>query len=282
MLDSILETIAQWAIAHGIKITAIVIATWIILRILRTIIRRLLKSIIGKTYKVRDGLAMEKRTATLESVFYSTVKIVVWIIAVMMIIPEFGVNIGPILAAVGVAGLAFGFGAQYLIRDLIAGLFIILEDQYRKGDSIKVGDIAGTVEEINLRKTVIRDIDGVEHHIPNGEIKITSNRTKLWSRVNLEIGVSYDTDLDKAIGVLNEVGEKMAKDKDWKDVITEAPQTLGVNEFADSAIIIKVSGQTKPGEQWNIARELRKRIKKAFDKEKIEIPFPHRVIIEKK
>ena len=282
MLNTILQTVIQWSLGHGIKILAIIIVVWIILRILKTIIHRVIKSVIGKTYGIRDGVAVEKRTATLETVFYSTVKIVIWVIAVMMIIPEFGVNIGPILAAVGVAGLAFGFGAQYLIRDLIAGLFIILEDQYRKGDSIKVGDVAGTVEEINLRKTVIRDIDGVEHHIPNGEIKIASNRTKLWSRINLEIGVSYDTDLDKVIRVLNKVGKEMAKDKDWKGVIIEAPEAIGVNEFGDSAIMIKVLGKVKPGEQWGTARELRKRIKEAFDKEKIEIPFPHRVIIQKK
>jgi len=281
MIDSLFQAITQWSLEHGIKIVAIFVAALIILRILKSIVRRVIKSAVEKTYEVRDGVALEKRTATLEGVFYSTIKIAVWIIAVLMIIPEFNINIGPILAAVGIAGLAFGFGAQYLIRDLIAGLFIILEDQYRKGDVIKVGDISGKVEDINLRKTVLRDIDGVEHHIPNGEIKIASNRTKLWSRINLEIGVSYDTDLDKAIKVLNKVGVEMAKDKDWKNIITEAPKALGINEFADSAIIIKVLGQTKPGEQWNAARELRKRIKVAFDKKKIEIPFPHRVIIQK-
>jgi len=281
MFDSIIQNIIHWSVTHGIKIVVILVAALIILRILKSIVRRVIKSVVKKTYEVRDGIALEKRTATLEGVFYSTIKIAIWIIAVLMIIPEFNINIGPILAAVGIAGLAFGFGAQYLIRDLIAGLFIILEDQYRKGDVIKVGDISGKVEDINLRKTVLRDIDGVEHHIPNGEIKIASNRSKLWSRINLEIGVSYDTDLDKAIKVLNKVGKEMAKDKDWEDIITEAPQALGVNEFADSAIVIKVLGQTKPGEQWNIARELRKRIKVAFDKEKIEIPFPHRVIIQK-
>jgi small conductance mechanosensitive channel len=282
MFNTILQTTIQWSLNHGIKIIAIIIATLIILRILKAVIRRLIKSVITRTYGIRDGVAVKKRTATLESVFYSTVKMVIWVIAIMMIVPEFGINIGPILAVVGVAGLAFGFGAQYLIRDLIAGLFIILEDQYRKGDSIKVGDIAGTVEDINLRKTVIRDVDGVEHHIPNGEIKIASNRTKLWAKINLEIGVAYDTDIDKVIKVLNKIGEEMAKDKDWKDNIIEAPKALGVNEFGDSAIIIKVSGKVKPGEQWGIPRELRKRIKQAFDKEGIEIPFPHRVVIQKK
>ncbi len=178
MFDSLFQTIVQWSLEHGVKIVAIFIATFIILRILKTIIRRLIKSVIGKTYKVRDGVAKEKRTITLESVFYSTAKIVIWVIAIMMIISEFGINIGPILAAVGVAGLAFGFGAQYLIRDLIAGLFIILEDQYRKGDVIKIGNVSGIVEDINLRKTILRDTDGTVHYISNGEIKITSNKTR--------------------------------------------------------------------------------------------------------
>jgi len=282
MLNSIIQTIFQWTLAHGLRIAAILIGSWIILKILKSFIRRLIRSAVVKTYEIRDGIAVEKRAATLEAVFYSVVKVIIWIIALLMVVSEFNINIAPLLASLGIAGLAFGFGAQYLIRDLIAGLFIILEDQYRKGDVIKVGDLAGEVQEINLRKTVIRDVDGTEHHIPNGEIKISSNRTKLWSRINLEIGVAYDSDIDKAIKVLNEVGQEMAKDKDWKDFILEAPRALGINEFTDSAIIIKVSGQTKPGEQWSVARELRKRIKKAFDKEKIEIPFPHQVVIIQK
>jgi len=281
MLDSITQTILKWLSEHGIKIAVILIGTWIILRILKSVIRRLIKSIINKTYSERDGKAVEKRIATLESVFYSTAKIVIWIIAIMMIIPEFGINIGPILAAVGVVGLAFGFGAQYLIRDIIAGLFIILEDQYRKGDVVTIADVSGLVEEINLRKTVLRDLDGIEHHIPNGEIKRTSNRTKYWSRINLDIGVSYDTDLDKAIDVLNKVGKEIAEDKKWKSIITKAPKVLGVDDFGESAIILKMLGETKPGDHWDASRELRKRIKVAFDKENIEIPFPYRVIIQK-
>lgn len=169
MLESVLQTIAQWSIAHGIKILAILIVAWIVLKILKIIIHRFIKSIIS---------TREKRAATLQGVFCSTAKIVIWLIATMMILPEFGINIGPILAAVGVVGLAFGFGAQYLIRDLIAGLFIILEDQYQKGDVIKIGNVSGKVEDINLRKTILRDEDGTVHYIPNGEIKIASNKTR--------------------------------------------------------------------------------------------------------
>ncbi len=282
--NSTLQTLAQWSLDHGIKILAIIIIAWILLRILKKIIHRAIKSVLAKTYKikkVKNEQAVEKRINTLEGVFYSTARIIVWTLAVMMILPEFGINIGPILAAVGVAGLAFGFGAQYLIRDLISGLFIILEDQYREGDVIKVNSTSGVVEDLNLRATVLRDLNGTEHHIPNGEIKTSSNLTKSWSRINLDIGVAYDTDLDNAIEVLNTVGNNFAKDKKWKDIVIKTPQVLGVNEFGESAITIKLLGETKPGEQWNAARELRKRIKKAFDKENIEIPFPHRVVIQK-
>ncbi len=281
MLNNIFDVTIQWVINHGIKVAIIFIAAFIILRILKIVIKKALKTAVEKTYENRDGKALEKRTATLETVFYSTIKIVIWTIAFLMIISEFGINVGPVLAAVGVAGLAFGFGAQYLIRDLISGLFIILEDQYRKDDVIKINNTTGVVEDINLRKTIIRDLDGTEHHVPNGEIKMASNLSKGWSRVNLNIGVSYDTDLEKAIRILNEIGEKITKDKNWKDIIIKAPQVLGVNKFAESAIEIKVLGETKPGEHWNVARELRKRIKKTFDEKGIEIPFPHMVIIQK-
>jgi len=282
--NSIVEVVVQWSLGHGIKVVAILIAAWILLLILKKVIRRLIKSVLAKTYKVQQAKseqATEKRMNTLERVFYSTAKVVIWVLAIMMIIPEFGINIGPVLAAVGVAGLAFGFGAQYLIRDFLSGLFIILEDQYREGDVVKISNVSGVVEELNLRQTVLRDLNGAEHHIPNGEIKTTANLTKSWSRINLDIGVSYDTDLDKAIKVLNDLGNEFAKDKEWGEVVTQPPQVLGVNEFGESAIIIKVLGETKPGEQWNAAREFRKRIKQTFDKEGIEIPFPYRVVIQK-
>ncbi len=282
--NSILQTLTQWSINHGIKVLVILIAAWILLLILKGVIHRLIKTVIANTYKIKkinNEQAAEKRIKTLEGVFYSAVKVVIWVLAIMMVLPEFGINVGPVMAAVGVAGLALGFGAQYLIRDLISGLFIILEDQFREGDVIKIAGTSGVVEELNLRQTVLRDLSGAEHHIPNGEIKTTSNLTKSWSRINLDIGVAYDTDIDKAIEVLNKIGNEFAEHKDWKDVITQPPQVLGVNEFGESAIIIKVLGETKPGEQWNAARELRKRIKKTFDKEGIEIPFPYRVVIQK-
>lgn len=192
----------------------------------------------------------------------------------LMIISELGVNIGPLLALAGVAGLAFGFGGQYLIRDLISGLFIIVEDQYRVGDVACVADTCGLVEDINLRRTILRDLDGVVHNVPNGEITKASNLSKGFSRVNLNVGIAYESDLEKVIKVVNKVGQGLAEDPQWKKDILKPPQFLRVDDFADSAIIIKILGDTKPLRQWDVTGELRKRIKIAFDKEGIEIPFP--------
>lgn len=279
--DTFITAIINWFVAHGIKIILIAAGVFIVQRILKTAIHHLMDRIVRKTYHKRDEAALSKRQDTLESVSYTTTKIVLWIVAGIMIISELGVNIAPLLAGAGIAGLAFGFGGQYLIRDIIAGLFIILEDQFRRGDVIRIAGIAGLVENVNLRRTVLRDLDGIEHHIPNGEITTTSNMTKFWARIHLNIGVSYDTDLDKATKVLNSVCKEFADDPKWKDDIIKTPEVIGVDDFADSAIIIKVLGDTKPMRQWDAMRELRKRIKIVFDKEGIEIPFPHRVIIKK-
>jgi len=221
----------------------------------------------------KEGI--KKRTDTLNSVLMGAVKIIIAIVVVFMILDEVDVPIGPALAGLGVAGIAVGFGAQYLIRDLIAGFFVILENQYRVGDVARVADIIGVVEAINLRKTVLRDLDGIVHHVPNGEIRVASNYTRHFSRVNLNIPVAYDTNLDHAINVLNRVGKELAADEDWRPVIKSAPQVLRVDNLGDSGIDIKVLGDVKPLQQWAVTGELRKRIKKAFDDEGIEIPWPH-------
>jgi moderate conductance mechanosensitive channel len=199
-----------------------------------------------------------------------------------MIISELGLNIAPLLAGAGIVGVAIGFGGQYLIKDFITGLLIILENQYRVGDVVCIDKTCGVVEDINLRITVLRDLDGTVHHVPNGDIRVASNLSKTSANVNLDIGVAYSSNLDHVIKVVNEVGMKLAKDKDWKDFITEAPQFLRVDSFADSSIIIKIKGETVPLKQWSVTGELRKRLKESFDREKIEIPFPQRVIHQAK
>lgn len=277
-MDAVTQTISMWLVAHGVRIVLIVVGAFVAVRILHTVVRRVLRSVVEKTYKLRDHVAQEKRQVMLEGIALAGIKPVVWIIAGLMIISELGADIGPLLATAGIAGLALGFGAQHMFKDLIAGLFIILEDQYRKGDVVRVGGVSGLVQDITLHRTVLRDLDGVEHTIPNGEISVTSNMTKVWSRAHLNIGVSYSTDLDKAINVLNQVGKDMAEDEKWKDDFTKPIEVAGVDDFADSAIMIKVLGDTKPMRQWDVMREFRKRVKVAFDRTGIEIPFPHRTV----
>ncbi len=264
------QLVYEWFLAHGFKIILILIAAALIIKIGRSFIEKAVRRAI----KNIDHGAEKKREDTLISIFNGALKVVVWLTALMTILPEFGIEIGPILAGAGILGVAVGFGAQYMIRDFLAGLFIILENQYRIGDWVVIGKVSGEVERITLRKTVLRDRDGAEHHIPNGEIKQASNLAKGFGKLNLNVGVAYREDLDKVTGILNKIGNELARDPKWKDKIIEAPQVLGVDDFADSAVVLRIWGKTTSLEQWGIARELRKRIKVAFDKEGIEIPFP--------
>lgn len=190
-------------------------------------------------------------------------------------LPEFGVNIAAMLAGLGIVGIAVGFGAQSLIKDLLAGIFILLEDQYRVGDVVNVAGIGGLVEEIGLRRTVLRDLDGVVHSIPNSEIKVASNFAKGYSRVNLNISVAYGEDLDRVIEVINRVCKEMAEDPKWSADFVSTPKVLRVDKLGDSGIEIKILGDTQPLRQWDVMGELRLRIKRTFDQEGIEIPWPH-------
>jgi small-conductance mechanosensitive channel len=268
------ETIQKWFQEHGVSIFAILVlgvGLWFALdRFLPLLVRRTMVKTKGES---REGI--KKRTDTLVSVFTGAGKIIVILLAVFMVLSELNVPIGPVLAGFGVVGIAVGFGAQYLIRDLIAGIFIILENQYRVGDVAKVADIAGLVEEVRMRKTVLRDLDGIVHHVPNGEIRVASNYTRHFARVNLDVPVAYGTDLDYAINVINRVGQELAADEKWAQLIESAPQVLRVDKFGDSGIDIKILGNVKPMQQWAVMGELRLRLKKAFDEEGIEIPWPH-------
>jgi len=203
-------------------------------------------------------------------------------VASFMILKEVGVDIAPLLAGVGIAGLAIGFGAQTLVKDFLTGFFILMENQYRVGDVVKIGDHAGLVEKIKLRTTVLRDLEGIVHIIPNGEVQSVRNMTYEWSRVVLDIGVAYKEDVDKVIQVLKDVGKKMRQEEPYSQFMLEDPQILGVDNFGDSAVTIKMLAKTCPLKQWDVGREMKRRIKHAFDKEGIEIPFPQRTVYIRK
>ena len=269
------DTVVSWLLGPGIRILIILVVGLVLWFALKKLLLPMVRRTIARHREKESKEAIKKRTDTLVSVFMGVAKILIVLVVILMILSELGIAIAPVLAGFGIAGIAIGFGAQYLIRDLIAGIFILLENQYRVGDWASVAGVDGMVEEINLRKTVLRDFDGTVHHIPNGEIKVASNLTRKFGRVNLDVSVAYATDLDHAISVINRVGQELAADENWTKLVIRAPQALGVNKLGDSGIDIKIMGDVKPMQQWVVMRELRLRLKKAFDAEGIEIPWPH-------
>lgn len=194
------------------------------------------------------------------------------LVGLLTILPEFGIDTRALLAGAGLAGLAIGFGAQSLVRDVLSGLFVLIENQYGKGDVVNLAGVGGLVEDVNLRRTLLRDLDGTVHSVPNGQISVASNLTRSWSRANFVVGVSYREDPDRVFAVINRVGEEMASDPSWSRDIIEPPRVLGVEGFSGSRLDIRILGDTRPNRQWDVMRELRRRLKKAFDVEGIEVP----------
>ncbi len=272
-----IDNIIPWLLNHGIRIVFIGVLAYLLNRILGRIIVRTVRIAV-----VRDEdtsiEAEKKREDTLIHIFRSALRVVLIVLSILMILQEFGLKIGPILAGAGIVGVAVGFGGQYLIKDVITGLFMILENQYRIGDVVKIDGTEGTVQDITLRKTTLRDMDGTVHHINHGSIVLVSNLSKDFARVNLEVSVDYSTNLEHLIDVVNRTGRELAEDPDFRDSIITPPKFLRVQDFADFGIIIKILGDTKPLKQWEITGEQRKRLKIAFDREGIEIPLPQTVI----
>jgi small-conductance mechanosensitive channel len=199
--------------------------------------------------------------------------------ALLMLLSTFGVDITPLLASVGVAGLAVSLGAQTLIKDLIGGVLILAENQYAVGDTIQMGDVSGQVERITLRATYVRAIDGYLHVVPNGEVRIVANQTKEWSRALVDVGVAYEEDLDRALRVLTETAEAFAQDPDIGPQLLEPPQVLGPLSLGDWAVTVRVMVNTQPGKHWGVARELRKRILAACEREGITLPYPRQEVL---
>lgn len=283
LIQKIIENSIPWLMDHGIKVIVIVIIAQIIRKVSHTFVEKFIRKIIVSDSPIdRDAkLAEKKREDTVIKIFNNSLGVIIFLLSSMMILSELGFAIGPLLATAGVAGLALGFGGQYLIRDLISGFFIITENQYRIGDVICTDGTCGLVEDVSLRMTTLRDLDGTVHCVPHGEIKKVSNLSKAFARVNLNIGVAYNSDIEKVISVINRVGQEMSDDSYWKELIIQTPKFLRVDDFADSAIMVKILGDTMPLKQWEVTGELRKRLKVAFDREGIEIPFPQRVIHQK-
>lgn len=270
------ERLVPWIVSHGLKILVIIIAAYILNLISRRFIEKAVRVAIVPDKDFSPD-SEKKREDTLIRIFSWTVSLILFLIASLMVLDETGVPIGPMLAGAGIAGIAIGFGGQYLIRDIITGFFIILENQYRIGDSVQFDQTSGLVEDISLRITTLRDLDGTVHHIPHGEIKRVSNLSKNFSRINIDVGISYQSDLDKVIEVVNRTGMELADTPPWKEYIIKPPQFLRINEFGEYAMMIKILGETWPMKQWEVTGELRKRLKFAFDEAGIEMPYTQRI-----
>ncbi len=285
-----------WIVDGPLAIVAIVVLSWILVRIVRRQIPRTAKAYtaareaedarnsrqdLSKDQQVSRALRLERsrqRAQTLGSVVASLLAGLIWFVAFLFVLDQFGVSLAPLLAGAGVLGIALGFGAQQMVKDFLAGVFIVMEDQYGVGDIVDLGEANGTVERVSLRVTRLRDINGVVWYVPNGEIRRVGNSSKLWSTALLDIDVSYETDLERAGQILKAVADQLWGEQNDKMTIISEPEFVGVQSFGADGITLRLSARTEPAEQWAVGRELRKRIKLAFDEAQIEIPFPQRDI----
>ncbi len=262
--------------AAALRIGLILIAGYVGARLLRLGLGRLESALIttGERTEAVPGAA-RKRVTTLVGMLRTIALVGLWAVVVIITLEQIGLNITPILAGAGIIGLAVGFGAQNLVRDLISGFFMVMEDQVRVGDVAIVNGTGGLVEAISFRTIVLRDLSGVVHIFPNGTINTLSNMTKVWSGYVMDVGVAYKEDTDHVVEVMRRVGDELRQDPDLGPKILEPIEVFGVDDFADSAVVIKARLKTHPIQQWGVGREYRRRLKKAFDAEGIEIPFPH-------
>jgi small conductance mechanosensitive channel len=256
---------------QSLRIVAILLLAWLLQAVAARLIR------VYRSYMARRTSADEiGRVETLARVFRHAAAIVIVILAGTLVLGELGVSIAPILATAGVAGIAIGFGAQSLIKDYFNGFFLLLDDQIRQGDVVQVADKGGLVEEVTLRYVRLRDLAGHVHFVPNGEIKVVTNRTREYATAVVDIGIAYREDPDEAIGVMRDVAVAMRADSEWRARIADELEMMGVEKWGDSAVVLRARIRVVPPiQQWNVKREYLKRLKKAFDGRGIEIPFPH-------
>jgi small conductance mechanosensitive channel len=266
MLSNIFKSTDFWLV-HGLRLASIVMIALLLIRILRTVTRRLVPAAgegLGRIARMR-----EQHTKTLAGLLYSAGTAVIIVGAILTALPEFGFNITPIAAVAGLASLAFGFGAQHLVRDLINGFFAIVEDQFVVGETVRIGAVVGRVEHLTLRRTVIRDIQGALVSIPNGEITQVANLSRDWGQIFVDIGLPPGSSSDAALAALERVSGELRTDPAWSPVLVDGPRVLGIESFGASGVILRMQLRTIPGRQDDAARELRRRIQNRFDQEQI-------------
>lgn len=263
------------AVVNGaIQIAIIITAAVVLVVVGRWLIPRLIATRMPHQRREPSD-AGDARAMTISKAVVGVFTIVTWLLSATMVLGQVGVDIGPLLAGLGVGALALGFAAQNIIRDYLNGLFILMEDWYRIGDWVSVAGVEGEVEQIGLRRTVLREINGTLHSIPNSQIPLASNQTRDWARINLAVTVAYKEDISRVYAVIDEICRELKGDPAWGDDLTTTPTAMRVGELGDHGVGIVIRGYTKPGAQWGLTGELRKRIKNRFDEERIEIPWPH-------
>ncbi len=275
MGENVWQMIRDWLLTSGLRIVIIVFGCLVGYRSLRVLTARLERFLAGAA---PSGEAAQ-RARTLARVIHNTALAVMATIAGLMILRELGLDIAPLIAGAGVAGVAVGLGAQTLIKDIIGGVFIILENQFAVGDSIRVSNIAGAVEKMTLRATFLRDLEGTLHVIPNGEMRIVSNLTKDWSRAVVDLGVAYEEDIGRVVTALGQIGQDLYQDEQFALLLLEEPTVTGVEALGDWTVTVRIMVKTKPGKQWDVARELRRRVKESFEREGIEMPYPRQEVL---
>lgn len=270
LLLSILDGLLSFVLLFTFLGVGLRLTTWIIRRAVSR--RKLLMR--GWDYGESD----EERTESITRVLVTTARAIFGLLTIILVLSSFGVNLGAILASVSLVSIALGFGAQYLVRDYLSGILILTEDQYRVGDSVEINKISGTVEDMRLRLTVLRDGDGTIHHIPNGEIRVASNRSKEFNKINQVVTVPYGTDLREAFRLIDEIGADIAEEDAWKEFIRVPMHASRIQELGDKGIVIKVNGETIPGKGGSVEGEFRLRLMEAFALAGIEIPYPQIVV----
>jgi len=278
------DTVLPLLQAHVLPVVLIVVVAIILIRASRLFVRGIVKALLDReategTAQELSAVELKKRMDTLDDLGGHVLRFFLLVIAGLMILQSLGLEIGPAIAGLGIVGVAVGFGAQHLVRDYLNGALILIENQFSRGDVIRVAGVAGTVEDFSLRRTTLRDLDGVVHTVPNGEILVASNLTRVWSRINLDVTVAYGTDIDRAIEVVDAVGREMASDPAWKRRVLETPRVDRVSALGEYGVTLKILGTVRATDQWAAAGDLRKRLLAAFMAHGIEIPRPQRVVL---
>ena len=255
-----------------IQVLIILVASVLVYQFVKLVVKRVISHEIEEDDPLVRRLK-EQRVKTLGGLFTNVLLVVMVTVTTLTILDVF-INIGPLLASVSVVGLAVSFGAQSLVKDIIAGTFILIEGQFGIGDVVRVGEVSGVVEKITLRTTILRDTHGAVHVVPNGEIKIVTNLTKTWSRAVLDVSISHRQDIDQAVATLAGIGADLQADPEWGPLLLEPPEVLGVENITDAGVVIRMTAKTLPLKQWEVARDLRRRVRQRFEAEGIEIPFP--------